>query len=281
MSSSTHAAERAFFRLDVADALRSRWVAASAATYASVFGLFIWLGLRESSVLGFTGLSRVVLNLSSAIVLVLPLVALIATSQTVVSARRSGHFELFLTQPCRRAQWFSAVVASRTAIVLTPLLVLLAAAVLVGRLTGEIGLELLVLRAAGVTGALAFAYVGLGFAVSVYAPNPERATVYALLLWLAGSALHDFALIGVLLAFRLEPMLVFTLAALNPMEAARLGILAGVDPELSVFGPVGFWLANTLGPMLTTLLGIGWPLLVGAGALWLSRHRLNRMDLIA
>jgi ABC-type transport system involved in multi-copper enzyme maturation permease subunit len=275
------AAVRALLRLDVADALRSRWVATSAATYAAVFGLFIWLGLRESAVLGFTGLSRVVLNLSSAIVLVLPLVALIATSQTVVGARRSGHFELFLTQPCRRTQWFGAVVLSRVAIVLSPLLLLLVATVVVGRMTGELGIELLVLRAAAVTGALAFAYVGLGFAVSVYAPNPERATVYALLLWLVGSALHDFALIGVLLAFRLEPALVFALAALNPMEAARLGILAGVDPELSVFGPVGFWLANTLGPMLTTVLGVGWPLLVGGSALALTRRRLNRMDLVA
>jgi ABC-2 type transport system permease protein len=272
---------RAFFRLDVADALRSRWVAASGVTYAAVFGLFIWLGLRESSVLGFTGLSRVVLNLSSAIVLVLPLVALIATSQTVVAARRSGHFELFLTQPCRRAEWFAAVVASRTAIVLAPLLLLLGVALAIGTASGELGLPLLVLRAGGVTGALAFAYVGLGFLVSVSAPNPERATVYALLVWLVGSALHDFALIGVLLSFRLEPVVVFSLAALNPMEAARLGILAGVDPELSVFGPVGFWLANTLGPMLTTLLGIGWPLLVGGAALALSRYRLNRMDLVA
>lgn len=274
-------AERAFFRLDIADALRSRWVAASALTYTAVFGLFIWLGLRESSVLGFTGVSRVVLNLSSSIVLVLPLVALIATSQVVVAARRSGHFELFLTQPCRRAQWFAAVVVSRTAIVLAPLLVLLLVSLVVGRVTGEVGLELLVLRAAAVSAALAFAYVGLGFAVSVFAPNPERATVFALLLWLVGSALHDFALIGVLLAFRLEPAVVFTLAALNPMEAARLGILAGVDPELSVFGPVGFWLANTLGPMLTTALGVGWPLLVGGAALGLSRWRLNRMDLVA
>ena len=59
--------------------------------------------------LGFTGLSRVVLNVSNAVVLVLPLVALVATSQTIVRARTTGFFELFLAQPCRRGDWFVAV----------------------------------------------------------------------------------------------------------------------------------------------------------------------------
>src|SRR6185436_8036190 len=77
-------AERAFFRLELADALRSRWLSFIVLVYGVVFGTFIWLGLRESSVLGFTGLSRVVLNVSNAVVVVLPLVALVATTQTIV-----------------------------------------------------------------------------------------------------------------------------------------------------------------------------------------------------
>lgn len=271
---------RILLRLELADALRSRWLLFTAASYTLVFGAFVWVGLRESSVLGFTGLSRVVLNLANAVVIVLPLVSLIATSQTIVRARCSGFFELFLTQPCRRNQWFAAIVASRLSVIAGPLLSMLLMAAVVGGLRGESMLFPLVAKSAAVTLALTFAFVGMGFMISAYARTSERATVYALLCWLGASALHDFALIGVLLQLHLTPQLVFALAALNPVEAARLAILSSVDPELSVLGPVGFWLANHFGTVLTAAVGIAWPLLVGVLCTWLSARRIERMDLI-
>jgi hypothetical protein len=82
------------------------------------------------------------------------------------------------------------------------------------------------------------------------------------------------------LRFKLLPAVVFGLAASNPAEAARLAILTGIDPELSVLGPVGFWLATTLGPRLTLLVGLGWPLLLGLLAAFASVRRLNRADLV-
>jgi ABC-2 type transport system permease protein len=273
-------AERAFLRLELADALRSRWVAFTAVVYTLVFGGFVWLGLRESSVLGFTGISRVVLNVSNAVVLAVPLVALVATCQAIVKARASGFFELFLAQPCRRTDWLAAVVASRVLVVAGPLVVLLFAALAYGRATGEPALGPLVLRSVAVVLALVVAFVGLGFFISSIARTPERATVYALVAWLFGAALHDFALVGALLRLRVPPAVVFALAAANPVEAARLAILSGVDPELSVLGPVGFWLANTLGPRLTLAAGLAWPAALGALALVFAARRLRRADLV-
>ncbi len=117
-------ASKVLFRLELADALRSRWLVFTAAIYALVFGGFVWLGLRESTVMGFTGMSRVVLNVSIAVVLAVPLVALVATSQVIVKARQSGFFELMLSQPVRRAQWFGAAVGSRLVVIVGPLVVL-------------------------------------------------------------------------------------------------------------------------------------------------------------
>ena len=271
---------RALLRLELADALRSRWVAFTAVTYALVFGAFVWLGLRESTVLGFTGISRVVLNMANAVAVVLPLVALVATSQTVVRARTSGFFELLLAQPCRRSHWFIAVLGSRLLVIAGPLLGLLLLALLAGSLRGEDALLPLVAKSAAVTLALTFAFVGIGFALSAVARTAERATVCALLTWLLASALHDFALIGVLLQVQLAPQAVFALAAANPVETARLAILSGVDPELSVLGPVGFWLANSLGAARVLALGVGWPLALGALAAWAAMRRIERMDLV-
>jgi ABC-2 type transport system permease protein len=274
------ASARALLRLELADALRSRWLLFTASCYTVVFAVFIWLGLRESSVLGFTGMSRVVLNTSSAIVLVLPLVCLVATCQAIVRGRQSGYFEMFLTQPCRRSAWFCAIVASRVIVVTTPLLLFLLVTLAVSAQTPELGLNGLIAHTFVISFALAWCFIGIGLLVSVSVETPERAIVYALFTWLIVSALHDFALIGVLLQSALPPEVVFGLAAANPVEAARLGLLSVIDPELSVFGPVGFWLANALGPSLTFWTGVAWPASVGSCALILVQRRLEHTDLV-
>lgn len=43
----------------------------------------------------------------------------------------------------------------------------------------------------------------------------------------------DAGLIGVLLRWRLDPHVVFALAAIHPVEDARLALLSGIDRDLS------------------------------------------------
>lgn len=273
-------AVRALLRLELADALRSRWLLFTAGTYLIVFGAFVWLGLRESSVLGFTGVSRVVLNLANVVVVVLPLVALVATTQTVVRGRTSGYFELFLTQPCPRSAWVIAAIGCRMLVVAGPLVALLLLAAGAGWLRGETAVAGLVARSLGVSCALSLAFLGLGLWLSTLARTSERAIVYALVTWLGVSMLHDFALMGVLLQWHVPAQLVFALAALNPVETARLALLGVVDPELSLLGPVGFWLTTTLGASGVLALGIAWPALLGTASAWAARVRFERMDLV-
>jgi ABC-2 type transport system permease protein len=273
---------RVLFSLELAEALRSRWILFTSAVYTVVFAAFVWLGLHESSVLGFTGLSRVVLNVSNAVVLAVPLVALVATSQALVKPRQSGFFELVLSQPVRRSEWLLGAVAARLIVVVAPLLLLFGAAVVASWFGQPKDTALLptIARCLGVTVSLAWAFLGIGFWISSVSRTAERATVLALLAWLMASALHDFALIGALLQLRWPPQVVFALAAANPVESARIAVLSSVDPELSVLGPVGFWLANTLGARLMLAVGIVWPALLGTTGLLAAHRRLNRADLI-
>lgn len=221
------------------------------------------------------------LNVSNAVVIVLPLVALVATHQSVVRARSTGLFELLLSQPVRRDDWLLSAVAARLLVIVGPLAAMLIATAALGAMQGEGSLASLVSRSLLVVASLTFAFVGLGVLVSSAARSTERATVYALVTWLGASVLHDFGLIGLLLRWRVSPPLVFGLAALNPVEASRIAILSGVDPErLSVLGPVGFWLANTLGARWGLAAGVAWPLAVGAVALLLARRNLRRSDLV-
>ncbi|MFT3712045.1 MAG: ABC transporter permease [Archangium sp.] len=272
----------AFLRLELADALRSRWVALTGLIYLGLAGAFVWFGLRESTVLGFTGLSRVLLNLANAIILVFPLVVLVATHAAVVRARTSGFCELMLTQPVKRSTWFFSLLVSRLIVLVGPLLVLLIGSFVAAFFVEpEPGLAVIAFKSVGVSVALVFAFIGLGLFISTWARNAERAMVWSLLLFVVTAALHDVLLITVLLRTSLPPQLVFALSAINPVEAARVGILASTDPELSVLGPVGFWLANTLGPALALTVAIAWPAALGTIATLAALRRAQRMDLIA
>lgn len=272
----------AFLRLELSDALRSRWVAFASMLYLGLAVAFVWLGLRESTVLGFTGLSRVLLNLANAVLVVFPLVVLIGTHSAVVKARTSGFCELMLAQPVKRSTWFLALLASRLLVLVGPLVVLLVGCfVAAAFVEPEPGLAFIGFKSLSVCVALVFAFVGIGLLISALARSAERAMVWALLVFVTTAALHDVLLITALLRTSLPPQLVFALAALNPSEAARVGILASVDPELSVLGPVGFWLANSLGPGFALALAVLYPLALGLFTTWGALRRTARMDLIA
>ncbi|NOK03667.1 MULTISPECIES: hypothetical protein [Myxococcus] len=94
------------------------------------------------------------------------------------------------------------------------------------------------------------------------------------------AALHDVLLIAVLLRTPLPPEVVFFVSSLNPSEVARVGILSSVDPELSALGPVGFWLANSLGPTLALVIAVGWPALLGVLTTWRAARNLAKADLV-
>lgn len=271
----------AFTRFELADSLRSKWLGSSLALYAALFVVFVALGLRESSILGFTGISRVVLNVTNGVLVAVPLMVLLATCQIVVRARRNGLLEMTLAQPTRREEWFFGVLASRAAVLLGPLFVMFIGAAVVGRFAGgEDGLASMTARCLAVSAALAWAFLGIGLFVSTIAKTAERAIVLALLVWVTATALHDFALVGLLLNVRIPPRVVFFLAALNPSEAARIGILTGVDAELSVLGPVGFWIANTLGATKALLVAVAWPAILGTAGVLLAARNVRRGDAI-
>ena len=83
-----------------------------------------------------------------------------------------------------------------------------------------------------------------------------------------------------MLQWELPPSAVFALAVLNPVQCARLALLSAAQPELSTFGPVGFFLANRVGNTGLLWAGIGWPLLLGLTAWVWSLGAFRRRDLV-
>ncbi len=268
-------------RLEFAEVLRSRWIAFALVVYALLAGVFFLVALKESSVLGFTGSARVLLSFTHALVLLLPLLGLGATGQVVTNARHDGALELWFSHPVSRRGWFVTVSAVRYVALLVPLLALLVllgvyARVMFGQAIpwGFVG------RAAAVSAAILAAAIGLGMCISVWVRSRARALMWVLAAWALGVALLDFALIGLMLRERLPAALAFTLAGLNPVEAARLALLSAAEPSLSTLGPVGFFVAHRLGAQWLLAIGVAWPFTVGALAWWIALSRFQRGDLV-
>ena len=272
---------RAVARLDLAEVRRSRWLVFCVIVYAGLAGAFLLVGMRESNVFGFTGTGRVLVSYVHALLVLLPLMALVATGQLVNKARDDGTLELLFSQPISRGAFFGAITSVRFFVLVVPLAILMAAVGLVGRFAFGQEIEWSFIgHCLVLCSALVWAFCGLGLWVSTTVHNPARGTMYLLLIWVAGIALMDFALAGMMLQWRLEPRVVFVIAALNPVQSIRMALLSSADPQLSVLGPVGFYLANRIGSAGLYALGVAWPTLLGALA-WLGALRtLKRGDVV-
>ncbi len=268
-------------RLDLGEVLRSRWLLFCVGVYTVLGAVFVLVGLRESSVLGFTGMGRVLFSLCHALVLLLPLLALLATGSVVNRAREDGTLEFLLAQPVGRGAYLTGVTAVRLLALVLPLVVVMAALALAGRVAfGQPAPWAFVGRALALSTALLIAFVGIGTAVSVGVRSAARATTVLLLVWAAGIALVDFALIGLLLQWRLPARAVFLLAVANPVEAARIALLAAAEPDLAALGPVGFYMATQVGSRALFALGVAWPVVVGASAWGLALRSFRRGDAV-
>ena len=272
---------RAMARLDAAELARSRWPWTCGGLYLALAAAFLYFGARESSVVGFTGMGRVLFSLCHALVFFLPLLALGVTGQAIGRAREDGSLELWMSLPVRRGSYFAALAGVRALALIAPLLAVFAALALASRVlfAQPVPWHLLA-RSALVSAALLLCFCAVGVAISALARTTARSLAYWVLAWLASVALLDFGLIGLLLRTPLPPRLVFALAALNPVEAARLALLSAAQPDLATLGPVGFYLANELGADALFALGVAWPLAFGALVLGLAWRAFGRDDLV-
>lgn len=271
----------ALARLELGEVLRSRWLLFSGGLYGTLSTLFLVVGLRESGVMGFTGMSRVLVSLSHALVVLLPLLALTATVPVVTRARRDGTLELLFSQPVTRADYFGAVTLVRYGALFLPLAALMPALAVVGSLVfGQAVPWAFLARGLAVSSALLWSFTGIGLTISTRVTEPDRAMMYLLLVWVLGVALLDFGLVGLMLRWDLPAGAVFALAGLNPVEMARLALLSGAEPSLGTLGPVGFWLSTSLGSTRLLVTGVLWPLLVGSIGWWVARRRLSNGDLV-
>ena len=272
----------ALARLDVTEVVRSRWPAFIFGFYLFLTLIFVGIGGRESQIVGFTGMGKVLIAVSNAIIIVLPLLSLLISSQVINSSRENGILELLFSHPFSRGEYFISVTFVRYLALFLPIFFLFPLFFGLSLLFPQhsafpwkfMSLSLLL------SAVLAWCFVGIGLLLSVWIRKSSRVVVYSLLIWIVAVALMDLGVIGLMLRWKLKPAVIFLLSAVNPVELVRIALVNLTFPTLHSLGPVGFFITNKLGSGTVLTLAILWPVVVGFTAWILAFLRFKSDDLI-
>ena len=253
-------------RYQMADLLRSRWF----------LGYLAFLALATELILRMGGASKLLLTLSSAVLLVLPLIALTFGTAQFYNSR--DFTELLLAQPLPRVQLFLGLYLALAFPLAAGVLVASGIPLLLhgGLAAAQLRVWLLIVQMGAV---LAFCFVGIAFLIACLTSDKTRGMGAALLVWLLLALLFDALLLIGVDMFADYPLdnAVIVAVFLNPIDLARTIIMMQMDAA-ALMGYSGAvfsrFLNSTLGAGAAALTLLAW----AAVPAWLAGRRFRRQD---
>jgi ABC-2 type transport system permease protein len=266
-------------RLDIVESLRARWFLIYTGVFGGIVALLFLFGLTESRVLGFIGLSRLLVTYIQLTMAILPIFVLITTVRSVAGDREAGVFEYLLSLPVSLGAWFWGKILGRYIVVFAPVFLAMLAAVLIAMVKeieipwGMFGYYTCLLAA------MALCFLGLGMLISAIARSTDMAQGAAFLTWLVLLLFLDLILLGIMIQGRVAPEIAVGIALANPLQVFRTAALALFDPQLIVLGPSAFVILDTFGVMGYKIFALVYPSMLGLMAAALGYFIFRRGDL--
>jgi ABC-2 type transport system permease protein len=265
---------------DIRQSLRSRWFW----SYSILFGGFVAVmftsGITESQIIGFVGLSRLMVTFMQICMAILPIYVLISTVRSVVGDRENSVMEFILSLPISFSSYFWGKLFGRFFIIYTPIFIALLGAVLWALITKiDVPWDIFFLYSA-LLASLVFFFLGLSMYISARASTQEIAVSTAFIIWLFLVAFIDLILIGIMLRMRGNPDLIIGLGMLNPLQVFRTGSLILFDPQLTVMGTASYYVLDTVNRAVFIVFSIFYPIGLGFLFAFLGNRYFNRNDVV-
>ncbi len=267
--------------LDVKESLRAKWFYVYAFVFGGLMGLFFISGITDSVVMGFTGLSRLLLVFIEVTIVILPIFILVTTVKSIAADRESNVLEYMLSFPISLGDYYWGKLLGRFATVFFPVIVALFVGVAWGLFKGggEMPWAMVTLYSALIF-SICSVFLGIAFFISTLVKSHDVALGVSFAIWVVLLAFLDVALIGLMMQNRMSDELIITIAMANPLEAFRIGAIALFDPELTVIGPVAYYLLDSLGHGFLMLYAVLYPVVLGALFAWLGFVAFKKRDLL-
>jgi len=266
--------------LDIKESLRSKWFYVYSLVFGGLMALFFITGVSDAVVMGFTGLSRMLLIFIQVTIIILPIFILITTVKSISGDRESNVLEYMLSFPISLNHYYWGKMLGRFVTVFMPVIMALILGVIFGLIKGGSLPWSIILLYSVLLFSLCFTFLGIAFFLSSIVKSTDIALGSSFVVWIFLLAFIDIALIGLMLQNRVSDNVILTLAMLNPIEVFRIGAITLFDPELTVIGPVAYYLLDTLGKNLLIVYAIIYPIIIGALFALFGYLAFRKKDLI-
>jgi ABC-2 type transport system permease protein len=266
-------------RLDIVESLRARWFLIYTGVFGGIVALLFLFGLTESRVLGFIGLSRLLVTYIQLTMAILPIFVLITTVRSVAGDREAGVYEYLLSLPVSLGAWFWGKILGRYLVVFAPVFLAMLAAVVIALVKGiDVPWDMFGYYT-GLLAAMAACFLGLGMLISAIARSTDMAQGAAFMTWLVLLLFLDLILLGVMIQGRVAPEVAVGIALANPLQVFRTAALALFDPQMIVLGPAAYVILDTFGATGYKVFALAYPTALGLVAAGLGYFIFRRGDL--
>lgn len=264
---------------DIVESLRARWFMVYTLVFGGLVVVLFAYGLAESRIMGFTGLSRLLLTYIQLSMAILPVFVLITTVRSVAGDREAGVFEYLLSLPISLASWFWGKIFGRFLVVFLPVFLAMVGAVIWGTVQGVNVPWDLFIYYTGLLMALAWCFLGIGMLISTMARTSDVAQGAAFVVWLTLLLFLDLILLGILIQEHLPAETAVAIALVNPMQVFRTATMMLFDPQLVLLGPSAYVILDAFGQVGYILYALFYPIAVGTACAALGFFLFRRSDL--
>jgi len=249
--------------LDLVESLRARWFAVYTLVFGGVVALLFVFSITESQILGFMGLSRLLVTYIQICMAILPIFVLITTVRSVAGDREAAVVEYLLSLPVSLGGWFWGKFVGRFVVVFLPAFLAMAAGSGWAVIHGIPVPWTLFSFYTALLAALACCFLGIGMLISTLARSVDVAQGAAFVVWLFLVLFLDLVLLGVMIQEQLPAASAVAVALANPLQVFRTASMMLFDPSLALLGPAAFVILDAFGEAGYLGWAIAYPVALG------------------
>ena len=264
---------------DIIESLRAKWFVVYSSVFGGIVVLLFVFGITESRIMGFTGLTRLLITYIQLTIAILPVFVLITTVRSVAGDREAGVFEYLLSLPISLSAWFWGRFLGRFIVVFLPVFLAMIGAVIWASMKGaEIPWGLFV-SYTGLLLAVAWCFLGIGMLISTLARTADIAQGLAFVIWLTFLLFLDLILLGIMIREGLPPETAVVLSLINPLQVFRTAAMVLFDPQLVILGPSAYVILDHFSETGYIIWSIAYPVILGTLSAFAGYFLFKKGDL--
>lgn len=264
---------------DIIESIRAKWFIVYSGVFGGIVVLLFVFGITESRIMGFTGLSRLLITYIQLTIAILPVFVLITTVRSVAGDREAGVFEYLLSLPISLSSWYWGRFLGRFIVVFLPVFLAMVGALIWTIVKGAEIPWVLFISYTGLLLALAWCFLGIGMLISTLARTADVAQGLAFVVWLTLLLFLDLILLGIMIREGLPSETAVTIALVNPLQVFRTAAMVLFDPQLVILGPSAYVILDAFGEVGYILWATVYPILLGTVCAFSGYYLFKKGDL--